>query len=89
MVELSQVKIWKFWFLKLTSFAQTWCENVNHVFKKSTSDRKNSNNSVIIQMLHIATLELLPLLRPPSCASCPVAMQCMGQAALVSPQSAI
>ena len=37
MVELSQVKIWKFKFLNLTSFPQTWCENVNHVFKKSTS----------------------------------------------------
>ena len=44
-VELSQVKIWKFGFLKLTSFAQNWCENVNHVFKKSTSGGGNMNFS--------------------------------------------
>ena len=37
MVELSQVKIWKFGFLRLTSFAETWCEMWDHVFKKSTS----------------------------------------------------
>ena len=37
MVELSQAKIWKFGFLKLTSFAQTWCEMWAHVFKKSSS----------------------------------------------------
>ena len=36
-VELSQVKIWKFGFLILTSFAETWCEMWDHVFKKSIS----------------------------------------------------
>ena len=36
-VELSQVKIWKFGFLRLTLFAETWCEMWDHVFKESTS----------------------------------------------------
>ena len=36
-MESSQVRFLEFGFLKLTSFAQTWCEMWTHVFKKSTS----------------------------------------------------
>ena len=49
-VEISQVKIWKFGFLRLTSFAETWYEMWDHVFKKSTSgvisDADEPQNSV-------------------------------------------
>ena len=88
MVELSQVKIWKFGFLILTSFAETWCEMWDHVFKKSTSGLRADETPCTIETLSTVHCTLLFLTHShSSCFSALLFSSSAGAAALAAPGS--